>query len=196
MIALFFVGWCGALSARSTAATAADRASERSPLSTAHALHLNLKLDFDARTYTGIERVRWINRDNRPTSVLYFHLYANLRADNGSTGGGTSVVSALAADAVAPDEPRLEVTEVRAARAAQPLNFSLDDQAVLLRVQLREPVAAGAATEIEIIFNGSIPEIDPDETSLPAHVSSRWRGAQDTREKTGARVIPTFTRAA
>ena len=49
---------------------------------TAHTNYqINLKLDFDGRSYTGTERERWINDDNCPTSVLYFHLYANLRID-------------------------------------------------------------------------------------------------------------------
>src|SRR5688572_6998145 len=42
---------------------------------------INLKLDFESRTYTGSERVHWINRGDHATSVLYFHLYSNLRSD-------------------------------------------------------------------------------------------------------------------
>ncbi|HEV2761461.1 MAG TPA: hypothetical protein VGV38_00605, partial [Pyrinomonadaceae bacterium] len=38
-----------------------------------------LKLDFDGRAYAGTQRVRWVNRDGRPTNVLFFHLYANHR---------------------------------------------------------------------------------------------------------------------
>ena len=40
---------------------------------------INLKLNFDLRSYAGSERVRWINRGERSTSALYFHLYSNLR---------------------------------------------------------------------------------------------------------------------
>src|SRR6266496_6113474 len=40
---------------------------------------IHLSLDFENRTYTGTERVRWINRGDRPTSALFFHLYPNVR---------------------------------------------------------------------------------------------------------------------
>src|SRR6185369_14752031 len=59
---------------------------------------INLKLDFDARRYEGSERVRWTNQDDRPASFLYFHLYPNTRAED---------ERAAAADASAPEEPRL-----------------------------------------------------------------------------------------
>src|SRR5918998_2862896 len=47
---------------------------------------ITLDLDFDARTYTGRERVRWVNRDDRPASAVYFHLYPNLRAEDERPG--------------------------------------------------------------------------------------------------------------
>src|SRR6185436_10770162 len=47
---------------------------------------IQLKLDFDALAYTGSEIVTWTNRDDRPATVLYFHLYPNLRADEAITG--------------------------------------------------------------------------------------------------------------
>src|ERR1051325_8371942 len=47
---------------------------------------ISLRLDFDARTYEGTERVRWTNRDDRPASFLYFHLYPNARADDERAG--------------------------------------------------------------------------------------------------------------
>src|SRR2546425_3470752 len=40
---------------------------------------IRLALDYENRTYTGIERVRWVNRGDHPTSTLYFHLYPNVR---------------------------------------------------------------------------------------------------------------------
>jgi len=49
---------------------------------------IRIALDFDARTFNGTERVRWTNRDTRPTSTLYFHLYANVR---GETNGPAAV---------------------------------------------------------------------------------------------------------
>ena len=122
---------------------------------TRDAYDIKLKLDFDERNFTGTERVRWVNRDDRPTSVIYFHLYANMRS---------------ASNDPAVDEPRLEVTDVRAIDANTPLTFALDDQATTLRVNLRTPVAAGAATEILLKFKGSVPEIDTEETGILAHI--------------------------
>src|SRR3954466_7015419 len=44
-----------------------------------HTLYrINVRLDFDARSYEGTERVRWMNRDDRPASIVYFHLYPNM----------------------------------------------------------------------------------------------------------------------
>jgi Peptidase family M1 domain len=146
---------------------------------------INFTLDFDRRTFTGAERVRWVNRDTKPTAAVYFHLYANVRGpDRPTTAAGGEP------DAQADDEPRLDITGVRAPSAPLPLTFALDEQATLLRVNLREPVPAGSATEIEIDFKGSVPEIDPDETSLPAHVVQQLGAAlRDTRETRRARDL-------
>lgn len=164
---------------------------------------IDFKLDFDARTYAGVERVRWVNRDDRPASVLYFHLYPNLRDAASSSPSNTpqGAPAATSAEQSASDEPRLEVTAVRgvansnsSARVAassastQPLAFALEDGGVTLRVQLRESVAPDASTEIELDFKGSVPEINPDETSLPAHVVQQVGAAlRDTRETRRAR---------
>ncbi len=143
---------------------------------------LTLNLDFDARTYTGTERVRWINRDDSAAGALYFHLYPNLRAEDERAGAPS------APDSPAPDEPRLEVTQVRAAPAGDALAFALEDEGVTLRVQLRTAVAAGSSAEVEVAFRGSVPEIDPDDTSLTAHVVQQVGAAlHDTREVRRAR---------
>jgi hypothetical protein len=137
---------------------------------------IKLKVDFDARTYTGTERVRFVNRDDHPASVLYFHLYANQRNPaprNAPQGAPT-------------DEPRLEISEVRSATTGASLLFSLDDQETILRVNLREAVAAGLSTEIELKFKGSVPEIDPEETGLFVHVlqqvGAALRSERETRQ--------------
>src|SRR4030095_6887544 len=44
-----------------------------------HKYWIDLKIDVDNLSYTGSERVRWINRGEKPSSVLYFHLYPNIR---------------------------------------------------------------------------------------------------------------------
>ena len=146
---------------------------------------INFALDFDARTFTATERVRWVNDDDRPASVVYFHLYANMRSGNGNNDAAAARGEEAAA---APDEPRIEIKSVRHAGTQSPLAYALDVPATLLRVNLREPVAAGSATDIEIAFTGVVPEIDPDETSLPSHVIQQLGAAlRDTRETRRAR---------
>jgi len=138
---------------------------------------ITLRLDFDARRYEGSESVSWTNRDDRPASFVYFHLYPNARAEDERAGG---------ADATAPEEPRLEVTEARA--AGQALALMPEDDGATLRVQLREPLAPGANVVLELSFKGTVPELDPDETSLPAHVVQQVGAAMhDTREVRRAR---------
>src|ERR1041384_491144 len=127
-----------------------------------HAYKIDLKIDFDHLTYTGVERVRWVNRGEKPSSIIYFHLYPNLRtAEQPTPTNGT------APDA---DEPRIDILEVRAGSDDSQLLSSLDDQATTLRVNLREQVAPEDSAEVVIKFKGSVPEIDRDETSLTTHV--------------------------
>jgi hypothetical protein len=205
--------------AQQTADAARAQSNEAAKQASRARYRINLKLDFDARTFTGTERVRWVNADTRPASVIYFHLYANhrggtaentrenTRASSAASATTNAATNASAApDASQSDEPHLDVTEVRmvaaatsaaatTAAGAQPLGFTLDEQRVTLRVQLREAVAAGAGVEIEIAFKGSVPEIDPDETSLPAHVVQQVGAAlRDTREWRRGRDTNFFSR--
>jgi hypothetical protein len=126
-----------------------------------HKYWIDLKVDFDQRTFAGSERVRWINQGDKPSSVLFFHLYPNLRVNDPTL---------LGANSPEVDEPNLEIEEVKSAIGEAPLFFSFDDQGTTLRINLREPVAAGSSVEVLIKFKGSVPEIDPDETSLTTHV--------------------------
>ena len=157
-------------------ATADAQAQEKQSIPERHRYQIDLKIDFDHLSFTGMERVRWINRGDKPTNVAYFHLYPNIRAAEPevTTNSGTE-----------PDEPTLDVTEVRSIQGDTPLFFFLDDQATTLRVNLREPVAPLAATEVLIKFKGIVPEIDPDETSLTTHVvkqvSAALRNERETR---------------
>jgi len=151
---------------------------------------INFALDFDSRTFTATQRVRWVNDDNRPASAIYFHLYANLRSNNanGNNDAPRAAPAASEETAAATDEPRIEIKSVRHAATQSPLAYALDEQATLLRINLREPVAAGSSTDIEIAFTGTVPEIDPDETSLPSHVIQQLGAAlRDTRETRRAR---------
>jgi hypothetical protein len=141
---------------------------------------IQLKIDFDERTYAGSERVRWINHGDRPAPVLYFHLYSNLRTDQ-SAGPGAAAAET--------DEPRLDITEVRSV-AGEPLPYSIDDQSTTLRVNLREPVAPGKTIELVVGFKGTVPEVDPDETGLTSHVVKQVSAAlRDEREMRRSRDI-------
>ena len=144
------------------AALPKTQTAERSPL--LYRYQIQLKLDFDARAYSGSENVRWINRANHSVSALYFHLYSNLR-----TADDTPPPAAAVA-AEGDDEPRIDITEVRATKDRAPLTYSLEEQSTVLRVNLREAVAPGASSEILIGFKGSVPEIDAEETGLTTHV--------------------------
>lgn len=135
---------------------------------------IKLSLDFENRSYTATERVRWVNRGSRATSTLFFHLYSNVRVQ------GDSPVRNPGQDA---DEPRLEILGVKAADGDVPVAYSLEDQETTLRVTLREPVAPNAAAEIVIKFKGNVPEIDPEETGLVTHVMQQVSAAiGSTRE--------------
>ncbi|HKR11191.1 MAG TPA: M1 family aminopeptidase [Pyrinomonadaceae bacterium] len=149
---------------------------------TRHGYKIDFKIDFDKLSYTGTERVRWVNRGEKSSSVLYFHLYPNLR----------DPAAPVAADS---DEPRLEIVEVRSASDDTPLFSSLDDQGTTLRINLREPVAPGNSTEVFIKFKGTVPEIDRDETSLTTHVVKQVSAAlRSDRETRRARDINFYCR--
>jgi Peptidase family M1 domain len=142
-----------------------------------HSYKIDLKIDFDRLTYTGTERVRWINRGEKPTSIIYFHLYPNLR-----TGEQQSLPDT--------DEPRIDILEVRAGSDDTLLFSSLDDQGTTLRINLREQVAPEATAEVVIKFKGSVPELDRDETSLTTHVVKQVSAAlRSDREMRRARDI-------
>ncbi len=138
---------------------------------------IDFKIDVDRRSYTGSERVRWVNRGEKPTSIIYFHLYPNLRISEPELTGNSVRPEA--------DEPRLDIAEVRSIPGDTPLFYFLDDHATTLRVNLRESVAPDSSTELLLKFKGSVPEIDADETSLTTHVvkqvSAALRNERETR---------------
>src|SRR5215203_4051356 len=82
-----------------------------------HLYKIDLKIDFDRLTYTGLERVHWINRGEKPASIIYFHLYPNLR-----TGDQQFLNTPAAAES---DEPRIDILEVRNGADDTPLFSSL-----------------------------------------------------------------------
>jgi hypothetical protein len=133
---------------------------------------IDLSLDFENRKYTGSEHVRWVNRGDRSTGMLIFHLYSNAR--------NPGYVAPQQ-----PNEPRLEIVEVKGADGEATLPFTLEDDNTILRVNLREDVPPQKSVDLLITFRGDVPEIDPDETGLVAHVmqqvSAAIGGARELR---------------
>ncbi|MEJ7617120.1 MAG: hypothetical protein WKF30_09215 [Pyrinomonadaceae bacterium] len=156
---------------------------------------IQIALDFDNRSYSGVQRTRWINRDDRPASQIYFHLYPNKHTPPGARPGaaaenglapGNHLEVKSAEDAPEIDEPRLRIEGVRSGGGQSSLPFSLDERETILRVSLRAPVAPGAAAEVEVSFAGSVPEVEADETTLLAHVmqqiNSVFRRPREARQ--------------
>src|SRR5882724_662116 len=165
--------------------TIAAQNQTRQPLPPEKRIHyqIQLALDYDKRTYTGVERVRWVNRGDHPTSTLFFHLYPNLRMP-----GYVPPTEKSPSGQLVSDEPRLDISEVRMVGTNAPLQFSLDDLETTLRINLRDAIAPKAPVEIELKFHGSVPEIDPEETGLVAHVFQQVSAAiRSTREVRRAR---------
>src|SRR6266550_252559 len=126
---------------------------------------IKLALNFDERTYAGSEQVHWVNRGDRATSTIFFHLYPNMRAPDYVAPNQKNELGQVIAD-----EPRLEISEVRAVSNNALIPFSFDDLQTTLRINLREAVQPDAAFDIQIKFKGSVPEIDPEETGIVTHV--------------------------
>src|SRR4029077_20252535 len=74
-----------------------------------HRYQIQLKLDFDALSYSGSERVVWGDHGDRDSTILYFHLYSNLRPDLGPAGVNPGPQSGEI------EEPVIAITEVRSA---------------------------------------------------------------------------------
>lgn len=181
---LLFATMLSSLKAQQSAGRIAVDA-ERPKVSSKERTSYNITLDIDVegRTYTGSQTVRWVNASDRSSNTLYFHLYPNLRSAPQRTAQAASQPPQNADSS--PDEPRLEILSVRAARTGAQLPFVLEDQSKTLRVMLREPVAAGAAAEVFLEFRGSLPDIDSEETGLLAHlvqqVGAVLRGEREVR---------------
>jgi peptidase M1-like protein len=148
-----------------------------------HRYKIDFKVDLDNLSFSGTESVRWINRGEKSASVIYFHLYPNIRVGDQSSASNTAATPEA-------DEPRLDILEVRNASDNTALLSSLDDQGTTLRINLRDPVESGESTEVIIKFKGTVPEIDRDETSLTTHVVKQVSAAlRDDREMRRARDI-------
>src|SRR6266567_2939468 len=146
---------------------------------------IRLALNFDERTYAGSEQVHWVNHGDHATSTIFFHLYPNMRAPDYVAPKQKNESGQLIAD-----EPRLEISEVRAVSNHALIPFSFDDLQTTLRINLREAVQPDAAVDIQIKFKGSVPEIDPEETGIVTHVLQQVSAAiRSERELRRARDV-------
>jgi peptidase M1-like protein len=127
--------------------------------------NIKLAVNFDERTYTGTEQVRWVNHGDHATSTIFFHLYPNMRSPD-----YVAPTQRNDAGQIISDEPRLEISEVRSASNNALIPFSFDDLQTTLRISLRDAIQPKAAADIQIKFKGSVPEIDPEETGIVTHV--------------------------
>jgi hypothetical protein len=153
----------GILPARTGAQTIAP-----SPQQPVPSYDLSFNIDPDGRSFSGTEHLRWTNNDDHAANTLFFHLYPNLRVSEPKRTADAD--HAQESPPVEVDEPTLEVTDVRTGDAATQLSFNLDESQTVMRVGLRDAVSSGDSTELLIKFKGTVPEIDPDETGILAHV--------------------------
>jgi hypothetical protein len=177
MVCLLVVSLVAPTPAQQPAPTTRPKQNEK-PKSHAQ-YRIQLKIDFDELSYSGIETVRWTNDSDRPTSAIYFHLYSNLRPDLAGTLADANAAS------IETQEPRLQITEVRSPDTGAPLSYSIDERGTILRVTPADPVSPGASIEVVIGFKGNVPEVDAEETGLTTHVvkqvSAALRGEREIR---------------
>src|SRR3989440_1090031 len=155
-------------------APSAARNQNRQPTPPEKRTHYDIKLalNFDERIYAGSEQVHWVNRGDHTTSTIFFHLYPNMRAPDYVAPSQKNELGQVIAD-----EPRLEISDVRAVSNNAPVPFSFDDLQTTLRINLREAVQPDTAIDLQIKFKGSVPEIDPEETGIVTHVLQQVRAA-------------------
>jgi hypothetical protein len=123
--------------------------------------HLQASLDVEQHQVTGRGRIHFVNHSALPLDALYFHLYPNAfehpRTVFMREGGGSIRGRAL----VHPGW--LGVTSLRTAQGADLLLHAnselLPDDHTQLHVALPEPLAPGAALDLEVEFVTQLPEI-------------------------------------
>ena len=145
--------------------------------------HIQARLDPDAKTIDGLQRISWRNPDNVPVGELQFHLYLNAFKDSLSTfmiesggahrgfsstvadpwGGITinrmRIVTEAEGDALPignAGESKVDITE--RIQFIQPDDNNQLDQTVV-SVELPEPVAPGETIFLDVDFESKLPEI-------------------------------------
>jgi hypothetical protein len=131
---------------------------------------IDAELDAAKHAVTGKERMTWRNRSDRPVSHVYFHLYLNGFQNEGSTWFTERKVltahgrSRGAAALKKGEWGWIDLQQVRQGDAAlkwsfvQPDGGPTTDQTVV-RIDLAEPVAAGATLTLDIDFLSQLPRV-------------------------------------
>lgn len=131
---------------------------------------IDAELDAAKHAVTGKERMTWRNRSDRPVSHVYFHLYLNGFQNEGSTFFTERKVltahgrSRGAAALKKGEWGWIDLQQVKQGDAAlkwafvQPDGGPATDQTVV-RIDLAEPVAAGATLTLDIDFLSQLPRV-------------------------------------
>ncbi|WP_229792808.1 M1 family metallopeptidase [Rhodanobacter panaciterrae] len=131
---------------------------------------INAELDAAKHAVTGKERMTWRNRSDRAVSRVYFHLYLNGFQNEGSTWFTERKVltahgrSRGAAALKKGEWGWIDLQQVKQGDAAlkwtfvQPDGGPATDQTVV-RIDLAEPVAAGATLTLDIDFLSQLPRV-------------------------------------
>ena len=128
---------------------------------------IRVRLDPEAKTLDGQERIVWRNPSADAVAELWLHLYLNAFRNTKSTFFRESA-GQLRGDR-RPDDGRgwTDVTSVRLADGRDllggmtfehPDDDNADDRSVV-RVRLPEPVAPGASAELDLVFRARLPRI-------------------------------------
>ena len=131
---------------------------------------IDAELDATKHAVTGKEHMTWRNRSDRPVSSVYFHLYLNGFQNEGSTWfterkvltahGRSRGTAALKKG----EWGWIDLQQVKQGDAAlkwtfvQPDGGPATDQTVV-RIDLAEPVAAGATLTLDIDFLSQLPRV-------------------------------------
>ncbi|MEO8999139.1 MAG: M1 family metallopeptidase [Rhodanobacter sp.] len=131
---------------------------------------IDAELDAVKHAVTGREHTTWRNRSDRPISHVYFHLYLNGFQNEGSTWFTERDVltahgrSRGAAELKKGEWGWIDLKQVKQGDAAlkwtfvQPDGGPATDQTVV-RIDLAEPVAAGATLTLDIDFLSQLPRV-------------------------------------
>lgn len=124
---------------------------------------IEARLDADAHTVEGRERITWRNRSGRPTDVLPMHLYMNgFRAEDTAwmrEGRGSHRASSQTIDNAWGYCDVKSVKLVREGQDAQVLAWAEGEDPSVMTVQLPEPVAPGQSIELDLEFTTLFPHV-------------------------------------